>query len=66
MRTITSAQNVHSRLRSFNIPAYPCATHGHFTVVCHREWEIWTLPGLGEEFEPQLTSLSSGINEFYL
>ena len=32
-------------------PPPPLAIHGHLIVIHAQVWEVWTLPGWGEEFE---------------
>lgn len=44
-------------IRSFNILLPLRTTHG--SVVLARGWTIWTLPSWGEEFELEVSSLSS-------
>lgn len=46
-------------IQSFNIP--PCAFHKHLIVLCAQVvgWEIWTLPGWGGKFEPEVLSIKS-------
>ena len=53
-------------LNTLPTPPPPQTTDRHSTVVCPGRWGIWTLSGWGGEFELEMSSLSGGIQVFYL